>query len=105
MVLQKANVNVKDVEYPNVIKEVSIASSSTDSFNEAQDLLGNSDSEVEVAVKGNNSKKRKHDDSSDEHEYYEDLKNEVRAKKSKAQDPKNPTKPKTFQEQFQAMEK
>ena len=97
--------NVKDVEYPNVIKEVSIASSSTNSFNETQDLLGNSDSEVEVAVKGNNSRKRKHDDSSDEHEYYEDLKNEVRAKKSKAQDPKNPTKPKTFQEQFQAMEK
>ena len=83
------NVNVKDVEYPNVIKEVNIASSSTDSFNETQDLLGNSDSEAEVAVKGNkNSKKRKHDDSSDDDVYYEDLKNEVRAKKSKAQDPK-----------------
>ena len=98
------DVNVKDVEYSNVIKEVSIASSSTDSFNETQDLLGNSDSEAEVAVKGNkNSKKRKHDDSSDDDEYYEDLKNEVRAKKSKAQDPKKPTKPKTFQEQLLAM--
>ena len=81
--------NVKDVEYPNVIKEVSIASSSTGGFNETQDLLGNIDSEAEVAVKGNkNSKKRKHDDSSDDDVYYEDLKNEVRAKKSKAQDPK-----------------
>ena len=99
-------VSVKDVEYPNVIKEVSIASSSTDSFNETQDLLGNSDSEAEVAVKGNkNSKKRKHGDSSDDDEYYEDLKHEVRAKKSKAQDPKKPIIPKTFQEQLLAMQK
>ena len=30
------DVNVKDGEYPNVIKEVSMASSSTDSFNETQ---------------------------------------------------------------------
>ena len=60
-------------------------------------MIGNSDFEAEVSVKGNkNSKKRKHDDSSDDDEYYEDLKNEVRAKKSKAQDPEKPTKPKTF---------
>ena len=40
-----------------------------DSFNETQDLLGNSDSDFEVAVKRNkNSKKRKHDDSSDNDE-------------------------------------
>ena len=32
---QSNDVNVKDVEYPNVIKEVSIAGSSTDSFNES----------------------------------------------------------------------
>ena len=43
-----------------------------------------------MAVKGNkNSKKRKHDDSSDKDEYYEDLKNEVRAKKFKVQTLKN----------------
>ena len=52
-------------------------------------MLGNKDSEAEVAVKGNkNSKKRKHD-SSDNDEYYEDLKNEVRAKKFKVQTLKN----------------
>ena len=71
-----------------------------DSFNETQDLLGNSDSDFEVAVKRNkNSKKRKHDDSSDNDEYYEDFKNEVKAKKSKAQEPKKTAKPKTFQQQ------
>ena len=32
---QGNDVNVKDVEYPNAIKEVSIAGSSTDSFNES----------------------------------------------------------------------
>ena len=69
-------------------------------------MLGNSDSEAEVALKGNkNSKKRKHDDSSDDDEYYDDLKNEVTAKKSWAQDPKKPTKPKTFQELLLAMQK
>ena len=69
-------------------------------------MLGNSDSDFEVAVKRNkNSKNRKHDDSSDNDEYYEDLKNEVRAKKSKAQEPKKPTKPKTFQQQLLAMQK
>ena len=69
-------------------------------------MLGNSDSDFEVAVKRNkNSKKRKHDDSSDNDEYYEDLKNEVRAKNSKAQEPKKPTKPKTFQQQLLAMQK
>ena len=68
-------------------------------------MLGNSDSEAEVALKGNkNSKKRKHD-SSDDDEYYDDLKNEVTAKKSWAQDPKKPTKPKTFQELLLAMQK
>ena len=30
------DVNVEDGEYPNVIKEVSMASCSTDSFNETQ---------------------------------------------------------------------
>ena len=53
-------------------------------------MLGNKDYEAEVSVKGNkNSKKRKHDDSSDNDEYYEDLKNEVRAKKFKLQTLKN----------------
>ena len=53
-------------------------------------MLGNKDYEAEVSVKGNkNSKKRKHDDSSDNDEYYEDLKNEVRAKKFKVQTLKN----------------
>ena len=60
---QYNDMNVKNVEYLNVIKEVSIASSTTDSFNETQDLLGNSDSKAEVAVKGNkNCKQRNHDD-------------------------------------------
>ena len=50
-------------------------------------MLGNKDS---MAVKENkNSKKRKHDDSSDNDEYSENLKNEVTAKKFKVQDLKN----------------
>ena len=61
-----------------------------DSFNETQDLLGNSDSDFEVAVKRNkNSKKRKHDDSSDNDEYYEDLKNEVKQKSPRRKNSKN----------------
>ena len=60
-------------------------------------MIGNSDFEAEVSVKGNkNSKKQKHDHSSDEDEYYEDLKNEVRAKKSKAQDPEKLPNQKPF---------
>ena len=61
-----------------------------------------------MAVKWNkHSKKRKYDDSSEDDEYYEDLKYEVRAKKFKAQDPEKPTKPKIFQKQLlvRAMQK